>query len=140
MEALQSQQVRFQVIGMSAAILQGVPGSTQDIDLWLDLPPRRYMRAINIALTTGARMIRNTVVELSDGTLVNFVYQVTGLRKFATEYRAAKLLAFHGRRVPVMPLESICRSKDAIRRPKDLVHLDQISRLLRLKRSKWRRK
>jgi len=119
---------------MSAAILQGVPGSTQDIDLWLDLPPRQYMRAVNLALALGAQMVRNTVVELRDGTLVNFVYEVTGLREFGREFRRAKLLSFHGRKVPVMPLELIQKSKEAIRRPKDLVHLQYIAELLRLKR------
>lgn len=123
---------------MSAAILQGVPGSTQDIDLWLDLQPRQYMRVINLARSLGAQMIRNTVVELRDGTLVNFVYEVTGLRKFASEFRHAKMLLFHGRKVPVMPLERIRKSKEAIRRPKDLVHLEYIAELLRLKRVKGR--
>ena len=81
--ALRAEKIRFQIIGMSAAILQGVPGSTQDIDLWLDLSPRQYMRAMNLACSLGGQFVRNTVVELRDGTLVNFVYEVTGLGKFA---------------------------------------------------------
>jgi hypothetical protein len=121
---------------MSAAILQGVPGSTQDIDLWLDLMPRQYMRAINLARSLGAHAVRNTVVELADGTLVNFVYEVTGLKKFATEFRRAKVLWFHGYKVSVMPLALIQKSKEAIRRPKDLVHLEYIAALLRIKRTR----
>jgi len=35
-----------------------------------------------LALRLGAQMVRNTVVELRDGTLVNFVYEVTGLPAF----------------------------------------------------------
>ena len=95
---------------MSAAILQGVPGSTQDIDLWLDLSPRQYMRAMNLACSLGGQFVRNTVVELRDGTLVNFVYEVTGLGKFATEFHRAIMLSFHGQKVAVMPLESIQKS------------------------------
>lgn len=117
-------------------MIQGVPGSTQDIDLWLDLAPRQYMRAINLARSLGAEMVRNTVVALRDGTLVNFVYAVTGLGSFDTEFRRAKLLPFHGKKVPVMPLELIRKSKEAIRRPKDLVHLEYIAELLRLRRGK----
>ena len=64
MGALDSENIRFQVIGMSAANLQGVPGSTVDVELWLDLTPRDYMRAINLAVKQGAQMVRNTVVEL----------------------------------------------------------------------------
>jgi hypothetical protein len=36
--ALVAEKIRFQVIGMTAAILQGAPGVTLDADLWIDLP------------------------------------------------------------------------------------------------------
>src|ERR1041384_5259531 len=45
--ALREEKIRFQVAGMSAAILQGVPATTLDTDLWVDLHPRQYMRVIN---------------------------------------------------------------------------------------------
>ena len=76
-------------------------------------------------------MIRNTVVELPDETLVNVVYEVTGLRSFKSEYRNAKVLDFHGLEVPVLPLESIKRSKTAIGRPKDAAHIQQIDECLK---------
>src|SRR2546422_9519443 len=96
MGAFIAEEIQFQLIGMSAAILQGVPVATLDVDLWLDLPSRQYLRAVNIALGQGATMVRNTVVELLDGTLVNFIFEVTGLRKFAAELRKARKLRFHG--------------------------------------------
>ena len=46
MGALQKEKIDFQVVGMSAAIVQGVPGSTNDVDLWINLPSREYMRAM----------------------------------------------------------------------------------------------
>lgn len=127
MGALQEEGIRFQVIGMSAAILHGVPGSTQDVDLWIDLPSREYMRAVNVAVKQRAEVVRNTVVALADQTLVNFVYSVTGLGSFNSEYRGAKKLPFHGVEVPVLRLKSIEKSKRAIGRPKDLTHLQQIN-------------
>jgi hypothetical protein len=136
MGALGAEKIRFQVIGMSAAVLQGVPVATFDVDLWLDLPARQYMRAVNLARSLGAMMIRNTVVELSDGALVNFVYAVTGLRSFATEYAQARKLNFCGLRVPVMRLESIRKSKAAVMRPKDAAHIHSIDETLRLLRRK----
>ncbi len=42
MGALSTEKIRFQLIGMSAAVLQGVPVATFDVDLWLDLPSRQY--------------------------------------------------------------------------------------------------
>lgn len=135
--ALGAEKIRFQVIGMSAANIQGVPGSTIDVDLWLDLPKRDYMRAVNLALKLGAQAVRNTVVELRDGTLVNFVYEVTGLPAFEKVIGQAKKLKWHGVNVAVLPLELIQKSKAAIRRPKDLLHIELIrQRLAVIKRTK----
>jgi len=124
--AFDAEKIRFQVIGMSAANLQGVPGSTVDVDLWIDLSPRDYMRAINLAIRQGAQMVRNTVVELADGTMVNFVYEVSGLPAFKRVFSKAVWMEWHGTRVAVLPLELIEKSKRAIGRPKDLLHLELI--------------
>ncbi|MDE3067805.1 MAG: hypothetical protein KGJ60_09670 [Verrucomicrobiota bacterium] len=134
MGAFRSEKIRFQLIGMSAAVVQGVPVVTHDVDLWLDLPVRQYMRPVNLALRLGAKMVRNTVVELSDGMLVNFIFEVTGLKSFAVEFRKARKLNFHGLMVPVMPLESIRRSKMAVMRPKDEAHIHYIAETLRLRK------
>jgi hypothetical protein len=144
MGALQKEGIRFQIIGMSAAILQGVPGSTLDVDLWVDLPSREYMKTTKVALREGAEVVRNTVVALSDQTLVNFVYKVTGLGSFDSEFRRSTKLNFHGVEVPVLQLESIGKSKRAVGRPKDLIHVQQIEQFLSCKsaenRSKPRKK
>jgi hypothetical protein len=134
MGALSAEKIRFQLIGMSAAILQGVPIATFDVDLWIDLPARQYMRAVNVARLLGAKMVRNTIVELQDGTLVNFIFEVTGLENFAMEFRKAKKLKFHGLTIPVMPLESIRKSKAATMRPKDEAHIHYIDETLRLRK------
>jgi hypothetical protein len=138
--ALRAKNIRFQLIGMSAAVLQGVPVVTHDVDLWIDLPVRRYMAAVNTALSQGGAMIRNTVVELSDGMLVNFIYEVTGLGSFATELRKARVFKFHGCDIPVMPLESIRQSKLAVMRDKDPAHIHYIEETLRLLNTKSERK
>jgi hypothetical protein len=123
---------------MSAAVLQGVPVATHDVDLWMDLPARQYMTPVNVALRQGATMVRNTVVELSDGMLVNFIFAVDGLASFATELKKARLLTFHGCDIPVMPLESIRRSKAAVMRDKDPAHIHHIDETLRLRRRQQR--
>ena len=92
------------------------------------------MRAVKAALRDGATMVRNTVVELSDGMLVNFIYKVTGLGDFASELRQARKLRFHGCLVPVMPLASIRKSKAAVMRTKDASHIQSIDETLRLRR------
>ena len=132
--ALRAENIRFQLIGMSAAVLQGVPVVTHDVDLWIDLPARQYMRTVNVAVRHGAKLVRNTVIELSDGMLVNFIYEVTGLGSFAAELQKARRLGFHGCEIPVMPLESIRKSKAAVMRDKDPAHIHAIDQTLRLQR------
>jgi hypothetical protein len=68
-------------------------------------------------------MVRQTVVELSDGSLINFCYRICGVASFATEYRRAKTLVWRGVRLKVLPLERIIRSKEVAGRPKDLAIL-----------------
>jgi len=105
--AIIQEKIRFQVAGMSAAILQGVPATTLDTDLWIDLPPRRYIKMLNLSLRLGAEVRSNTVVDLSDGSTVNFIYEVHGLHSFAYEFRRAKKVKWLGTEVAVLPLEAL---------------------------------
>lgn len=123
------------LIGMSAAIVQGVMETTLDVDLWMDLPARQYMRVQNIARQSGAVMGANTVAYLEDGTPVNFTFDVTGLDSFAGELKHSPRLEYHGSRIPVLKLERILKSKETIRRDKDLAHIIHIRNLLRCRRA-----
>jgi hypothetical protein len=119
---------------MSGAILQGVPATTLDTDIWLDLPSRQYIRVINLCLSQGAKARANTVVDLSDGSTVNFLYEIHGIRSFEFEYRRAKKLPWLGTEVSVLPLQRILASKKFVGRPKDLAHLPLLRQTLRLHR------
>jgi hypothetical protein len=122
------------VIGMSGAILQGVPATTLDTDLWIDRPSRQYMGVINICRGLGFTHLSNTKVLLTDGSEVDFVYEPSGLQRFDLEYRRARFVNWMGSRLPVLPLERIYRSKKAAGRPKDLAQLPLISTVLRARR------
>jgi hypothetical protein len=134
LDALEAEEIRFILIGMSAAVVQGVMETTLDVDLWVDLPARQYMRVQNIARKTGAVMGANTVAFLEDGTPMNFVFEVNGLDSFSREYRRTEQLEFYGKHVSVLKLERILKSKETIRRDKDLPHIIHIRNLLRCRR------
>lgn len=138
--ALEEEEIRFILIGMAAAITHGVMGSTLDVDLWIDLPSRDYMRVQNLAIRLGATPAANTVVYLADGTPVNFAYDVTGLGSFEKELFRSCRLPFQGMLVPVLTLRQISKSKRAIGRDKDKLHLRQISEFLRCRRASQKRK
>ena len=108
---------------MSAAILQGVPATTLDTDIWIDLPETQYVKVLSICSSLGGETLAATVVSLRDDTLVNFLYRIDGLGAFKTETKNAVRLNWFGMKVDVMPLESIIRSKETVGREKDLAHL-----------------
>jgi hypothetical protein len=75
---------------MSTAILQGVPGTTLDSDILVEVPEREYLRLINLPLRLGAAIVRQTVVALSDGSLVNFCHRLHGTAFYRNEYARAQ--------------------------------------------------
>ena len=123
------------LVGMSAANLQGVLAGTIDVDIWIGLPARQYMRVINLCRKLGATLRSQNKVYLSDDTPVDFIYEISGLPAFDREYPRAKWLLFHGMKIPVLPLERICKSKQAADRDKDKLHILLIRQALRVKRA-----
>jgi hypothetical protein len=134
LEALEAEPIRYIVIGMAAAVAQGVMANTLDVDLWIDLPARQYMRVLNVARKLGATVAANTVVYLEDGTPVNFVYEVTGLASFSREKQHVTQARIHGHDLPVLKLERILKSKQSIGRDKDKLHIVHIRDFLRCRR------
>ncbi|MEM6822807.1 MAG: hypothetical protein AAF558_12810 [Verrucomicrobiota bacterium] len=132
-DALRSEKIRFILAGMSAAVLHGVPGSTINTDIWIDLPQRSYLRLHKIIGNINGSMITKTAGFLEDDTLINFLFEVDGLRSFTAEWNHSKKLKFGGRFVPVLPLKRILKSKETLQRSKDLVHIQLIKQTLRLK-------
>jgi len=135
LEALEEEEIGFTLIGMTAAVAQGVMASTLDVDLWIDLPSRQYIRVLNIAQSQGATIAANTVVYLEDGTPVNFVYEVTGLGSFRQEQKHVVRSNLYGFRLPVLKLERIRKSKEAIGRDKDKLHIGLIREYLRCRKA-----
>lgn len=130
--ALGQEKIRFQIVGMSGAILQGVPATTLDTDIWIDLPPRQYMRVLILCRRLGAQLRANTVVDLSDGSTVNFIFDLHGVRSFRYEYERAKRVKWLGTEVRVLPLPRIYASKKFVGRPKDLAHLPLLEQTMKL--------
>ena len=119
------------LVGMSAALVQGVPGSTLDTDIWVDLPARSYMKVINHAVRLGGQARSPNLVEFPDESRVDFLYSISGLNSFAREYAGANYCEWNGLSVAVLPLERIYHCKSVIRRPKDLLHMELIQTRLR---------
>jgi hypothetical protein len=133
--ALQAEGIEFMVAGMSAANLQGVLASTVDVDVWIGLSARQYIRVINLCRELKASVQSSNKVFLSDETPVDFIYEVGGLQIFKKEYARAQWLSFYGLKIPVLSLKQICKSKEAIGRDKDKLHILIIRQVLKLEKA-----
>jgi hypothetical protein len=120
---------------MTAANYQGVMMNTLDTDIWVDLPARQYIRLWKLIREQGGIAMSPALYVLEDGKVVNFLFEVTGLRSFAAEYRHALNLKIDGQRVKVLPLSRVLKSKKAIMRDKDLSHIIHIERALAANRN-----
>jgi hypothetical protein len=119
---------------MTAAVYQGVMLNTMDTDIWVDLPTRQYMRLWNLIRSQGGSALSQTLYVLEDGKVVNFLFEVTGLKEFAVEYRDALTLRMEGLKVKVLPLARILKSKKTIMRDKDVAHILHIERVLKARK------
>lgn len=119
---------------MSAAILQGVPATTIDTDIWVELPERQFVRLTTIVMKQGGAMLAPTVAALSDDSIVNFLPRVDGIGDFSAEFSDACWLRWQGMKIPALPLEKILASKQFLKRPKDVAHIPLLKETLRLKK------
>ena len=119
------------MVGMSAAILQGVPATTTDTDIWVDLPERQYVRLLNLVSRQGGTPMAQTVYGLEDGSVVNFIFRMTGLEPFAKEYARCREVVWNGLKIRVLPLARIYQSKQAAGREKDIAHLPLLKQVMR---------
>ena len=130
-QSLGQEKIRFQIAGMTAAVYQGVMLNTMDTDIWVDLPTRQYIRLWNIIRSQGGSALSQTLYVLADGKVVNFLFEITGLKNFAAEYRNALLVKMEGLPIKVLPLARILKSKKAILRDKDIAHIPRIEKVLK---------
>ncbi|CAN5830013.1 hypothetical protein BH11MYX4_BH11MYX4_40180 [soil metagenome] len=123
---LEARGIRYLVVGMSAALVQGARGATEDIDLWFEslADPRigeavRAAGGIWVSGSFGAMGPRIGGDALSER--LDVVPHMDGLADFATEYRGVTFEVVDGVRLPLLPLRRILASKRAAGRPKDLL-------------------
>ena len=126
LKELQKQGVDYMIVGAAAAALQGAPIVTQDIDLWFrDLAHpalRKAVAKVGGAIVPSIGLHPPTfaggAVELFD-----IVLTMHGLGTFDEEIKNSILVDLGGLRVRILALDRIIKSKETVRRPKDILTL-----------------
>ena len=116
LESLVRHRVRFMVVGLSAAALQGAPVVTEDVDLWFeDLSDPKLSRALQAVGAAYAPPFDQNPPMLAGPHSEPFdvVVSMSGLGTFAEEVKHARQIRVGQVRLNVLSLERILASKTA---------------------------
>ncbi len=135
--ALAQRGVPFILVGMGAALIEGAPVATQDIDLWF--PDASDPRIPLAAADAGGFWISGFGMQPPsfggpDLERIDVVLTVHGLDSFEEEFTRALEVAVDDLRVRILPLERILASKLFTKRPKDLAQIPALEATLLAKR------
>jgi hypothetical protein len=131
------------VVGLSAAALQGAPVVTEDVDLWFDnLSDPMLMKAL---IKVGAAYVPpfgyNPPMLAGPGSEpFDVVIHMSGLAKFADEWKNAIKIKVGRLWLKVLPLERILASKQAADRPKDQIVIPVLENTLRTLKTRAKRR
>ena len=133
LSALRRHDVRFLVVGLGAAVIEGAPVSTQDLDLWLERAGDDAVR--QAAADAGGFWLPSFGMQPPGfgGTgleRIDVVLTAHGLETFDVEYARALDRTIDGVAVRVLPLERVIARKRATNRPKDIAALPALEATL----------
>ncbi len=127
------------IVGMGAALIEGAPGTTQDLDLWFGrIDPERLGEA---ARRAGGVYVSGFGVQpptLGGEGLdrVDIVLSASGLDTFEREWQGAHEYELDGVPVKVLPLERVIVSKRAANRPKDTAQIPMLEAALAARKAR----
>ncbi len=135
LEALQRHGVRYMVVGLSAAVLQGANTATRDIDLWFeDLADPRIGQAVSEAggvWVSGSFGMRPPQIGGAPvGDRLDVVTHMHGLGSYQEELANTVGVEVDGLPLRVLRLERIIDSKRASGRSKDVAVLPALEEAL----------
>jgi hypothetical protein len=126
LDGLHELGVRYLIVDMGAALLEGATGTTQDLDLWFgSIDPAKIGEAARQAggfYTSGFGM-QPPAIGGEGLDRIDVVLNASGLGSFDHEYAGAREYDLDGLRVRVLPLARVIASKRAANRPKDVAQL-----------------
>jgi predicted nucleotidyltransferase len=140
LEALNRHEVRYMVVGLGAAVLQGANTGTRDIDIWFEnVSDERIGSAVREAggiwISGNFGMRPPQVGGDSVGDRLDVVTHMHGLGAFDQEYAHSVEIVVDGVKLPVLRLERIIASKRAAGRAKDLAAIPALEEVLAVVRA-----
>lgn len=136
-ESLNSNKVRYLVLGGYALAFHGHPRYTKDLDIWLQLSvsnAEKTMKALGdfgfsgIDVSAEDFLVAGMVVQLGfPPNRIDLINSPDGV-EFEECWEARKIVDLDGLEVPIIDLENFKKNKKASGRPQDLADLDAVSK------------
>lgn len=139
LQALNALGVPYLLVGMGAALIEGAPGTTQDLDLWFGrINPEQLSEAARRAggVYTSGFGVQPPAIGGEGLDRIDVVLTASGLDSFEQELRGAHEYELDGVRVQVLPLERVIISKRAAKRAKDSAQLPMLEAVLAARRAR----
>ena len=137
--ALNALGVPYLIVGMGAAVIEGAPGTTQDLDLWFgEIDEQRLREAARRAggFYTSGFGLQPPAIGGDGLDRIDVVLTASGLESFERELARAHERDLGGVRVKVLPLERVIASKRAAKRPKDSAQIPMLEAALAARRAR----
>jgi hypothetical protein len=132
--ALRARGVKFLIIGLGAAVLEGAPVATQDIDVWFESLDNDQIKLA--AQDAGGFWVSGFGMQPpafggDELSRIDVVLTAHGLKRFTEEYDAGIEREIEGVILRILPLERVIASKRATARAKDAASLPALEATLR---------
>lgn len=135
-QSLNSNRVRYLVVGAYAVAMHGHPRYTNDLDLWIESTrenTERLIRALDqfgfgsLGLQAGDFLVPNQVIQLGHPPArIDLLTTLSGV-DFATCYASKVDADLDGINVTFIDLENLRRNKQAVGRKQDLADLEHLT-------------
>jgi hypothetical protein len=142
LRALQAARLEAIIVGTTAAVLQGVPLMTEDVDLLIRDTPRNREKLERLRLELG----RGPAIEISplsrvlrlvseDDIDVDILFDELGSSSYAGIRSRSLSISIGEMTATVASLDDVIASKKAANRPKDRAQLPMLENFVRVKRA-----
>jgi len=146
-ELLNSNGVKFLIVGGHAVALHGYPRFTGDLDIWVATDPENAERVTKVLSDFGFGSLRFTAQDFTrPGYAIQLgrpPYRIDILTSidavtFSRAYRRRRTVRAEGLTMCFIALEDLLRNKRATGRPQDLADVDKLSPTRKLRPLKTR--
>jgi len=135
-------RLKFLLVGGVALALHGLPRATNDIDIWIENKPANIVRLKKVLGDFGFAELAQQIPKIMDERQALFLGKppyrldilsgVSGLT-FAQAYRQRTTVQFNKASLPLASLQQLLKNKKASGRPKDILDVAAIQKVLKTK-------